>query len=84
LFIIDREPPEELAKTTANWLLSTAKSKEDISLKLTLQMQIKMTEKTAAGKTDAANRFHRQGQCRQSSRLHLLQLSSTYPAKTFP
>ena len=50
LVIIDREPPEELVKTTANWLVSIAASKENIFFDADPSLPNQMTEKTAAAK----------------------------------
>lgn len=50
LVIIDREPPEELVKTTANWIISIAASKENLFFDADPSDQKQMTEKTAAAK----------------------------------
>jgi hypothetical protein len=50
LVIIDREPPEELIRTTANWLLSTSTSKENSFFDADPSNANQMTEKTSAAK----------------------------------
>lgn len=50
LVIIDREPPEQLIRTTSNWLLSTSKSKENIFFEAEPSDANQMTEKTSAAK----------------------------------
>ncbi len=50
LVIIDRKPPEQLVRTTANWLLSTSDSKENIFFEADPSNANQMTEKTAAAK----------------------------------
>ncbi len=50
LVIIDREPPEELVKTTANWLFFTANSKENVFFEADPSNPNQMTEKTLAAK----------------------------------
>ncbi len=50
LVVIDREPPEELVKTTANWLISTVNSKENIFFDADPTNPNQMTEKTTAVK----------------------------------
>jgi hypothetical protein len=50
LVIIDREPPKELVKTTANWLFSTANSKENVFFEAAPSNPNQMTEKTSAAK----------------------------------
>lgn len=68
LVIIDREPPEELAKTTTNWLLSTAKSKENIFFEADPSNANQMTEKTSAAKPTQPTVFTGKVNAVQSSR----------------
>lgn len=68
LAIIDREPPEELAKTTANWLLSTTKSKENIFFEADPSNPNQMTEKTSAAKPAQPTVFTEKVNAVQSSR----------------
>jgi len=50
LVIIDREPPEQFIKTTANWIISTGSSNENLFFEADPSDQKQMTEKTAAAK----------------------------------
>ena len=50
LVIIDREPPEELIKTTANWSVSAVTAKAPTFFDVDPSDQKQMTEKTVAGK----------------------------------
>ena len=50
LVVIDREPPEELMKTTANWIISIVASKENLFFDADPSDQKRMTEKTATAK----------------------------------
>ncbi len=50
LVVIDREPPEELIKTTANYIISIAASKENLFFDADPSDQNRMTEKTASAK----------------------------------
>ncbi len=68
LVIIDREPPEELVKTTANWLLSTSHSKEKIFFEADPSNPNQMTEKTAAAKPTQPTVFTNKVNAVQSSR----------------
>jgi hypothetical protein len=68
LVIIDREPPEELAKTTANWLLSTTKSKENIFFEADPSSPNQMTGKTSAAKPTQPTVFTEKVNAVQSSR----------------
>ena len=68
LVIIDREPPEKLAKTTANWLLSTTKSKENIFFEADPSNPNQMTEKTSATKPTQPTVFTGKVNAVQSSR----------------
>lgn len=50
LVVIDREPPEELVKTTANWTISVGKSKENLFFEADPSNQQQMTERASAAK----------------------------------
>jgi hypothetical protein len=68
LVVIDREPPEELVKTTANWLVSTSVSKESIFFEADPSNPNQMTEKTAAAKPVQPSIFTNKVNAVQSSR----------------
>jgi Na+-transporting methylmalonyl-CoA/oxaloacetate decarboxylase gamma subunit len=68
LVIIDREPPEELVKTTANWLVSTSNSKENIFFEADPSNPNQMTEKTSAAKPTQPTVFTDKVNAVQSSR----------------
>ncbi len=68
LVIIDREPPEELVKTTANWLLSTLNSKENIFFDADPSNPNQMTGKTSAAKPTQPTVFTNKVNAVQSSR----------------
>ena len=68
LVIIDREPPEELVKTTANWIISTNSPKENLVLDADPSDKKQMTEKTAAAKPTQPTIFTDKVNAVQSSR----------------
>jgi len=68
LVIIDREPPEELIRTTTNWLLSTSTSKENIFFEADPSNANQMTEKTSASKPTQPTIFTDKVNAVQSSR----------------
>ena len=68
LVIIDREPPEELVKTTANWIISTNSPKENPVLDADPSDKKQMTEKTAAAKPTQPTIFTDKVNAVQSSR----------------
>lgn len=68
LIVIDREPPEQLIKTTANWLLSTSVSKENIFFAADPSDADQMTEKTGAARPIQPTAFTAQVKSVQSSK----------------
>lgn len=68
LVIIDRDPPEELVRTTANWLISTSNSKENIFFEADPSNSNQMTEKTSAAKPAQPTVFTDKVNAVQSSR----------------
>lgn len=68
LVVIDREPPEELIKTTANWLLSVTTAKENIYPPADPSDARRMTAKTAAAKPVQPSRLTADVNAVQASR----------------
>jgi hypothetical protein len=68
LVIIDRDPPEELVRTTANWLISTSNSKENIFFEADPSNSNQMTEKTSTAKPAQPTVFTDKVNAVQSSR----------------